>query len=103
MPARRSFRADHRRGTGEGVAARSCASRRRHLGLWASGGLNEKFGDARARSKKRAEGGQPAWTPPVGLPDVYIAMGQTAENVVEAEGVTREEMDEFGARSQQLA
>ena len=30
-------------------------------------------------------------------------MGQTAENVVEAEGVTREEMDEFGARSQQLA
>ena len=30
-------------------------------------------------------------------------MGQTAENVVEAEGVTREEMDEFGARSQQRA
>ena len=30
-------------------------------------------------------------------------MGQTAENVVEAEGVTREEMDEWGARSQQRA
>ena len=72
-------------------------------GMADSGALNEKFGDARARSKKRAEGGQPAWTPPAGLPDVYIAMGQTAENVVEAEGVTREEMDEFGARSQQLA
>ena len=43
------------------------------------------------------------WTPPAGLPDVYIAMGQTAENVVEAEGVTREEMDEFAARSQQRA
>src|SRR5207244_12856972 len=37
------------------------------------------------------------------LADIYIAMGQTAENVVEAEGVTREEMDEFAARSQQLA
>ena len=64
---------------------------------------NEKFGEARARTKLRTEGGQPKWTPPVGLPDVYIAMGQTAENVVEAEGVTREEMDEFGARSQQRA
>ncbi|HTL84202.1 MAG TPA: acetyl-CoA C-acetyltransferase [Acidimicrobiia bacterium] len=72
-------------------------------GMSDSGGLNEKFGDARARSKQRAEGGQPAWTPLAGLPDVYIAMGQTAENVVEAEGVSREEMDEFGARSQQLA
>ena len=30
-------------------------------------------------------------------------MGQTAENVVQAEGVTREEMDEFAARSQQRA
>ena len=55
------------------------------------------------RSKARAEGGAPSWTPPAGLPDVYIAMGQTAENVVEQEGVTREEMDEFAARSQQLA
>jgi acetyl-CoA C-acetyltransferase len=68
-----------------------------------SGGPNEKFSEARARTKLRTEGDQPKWTPPVGLPDVYIAMGQTAENVVEAEGVTREEMDEFGARSQQRA
>jgi len=37
------------------------------------------------------------------LPDVYIAMGETAENVAEAESVSREEMDEFGARSQQRA
>ncbi len=29
-----------------------------------------------------------SWTPPAGLPDVYIAMGQTAENVAEIEGVT---------------
>ena len=37
------------------------------------------------------------------MPDIYIAMGQTAENVVEFEGVTREEMDGFGVRSQNLA
>jgi len=34
---------------------------------------------------------------------MYIAMGQTAENVREIEGVTRQEMDEFAARSQQRA
>jgi acetyl-CoA C-acetyltransferase len=72
-------------------------------GMADGGPPNEKFRDARERSKRRSEGGEPKWTPPAGLPDVYIAMGQTAENVVEAEGVTREEMDEFGARSQQLA
>jgi acetyl-CoA C-acetyltransferase len=72
-------------------------------GMADSGGINHKFDDARTRTKARSEGGQPAWTPPTGLPDVYIAMGQTAENVVEAEGVTREEMDEFGARSQNRA
>ncbi|MFM2071005.1 MAG: hypothetical protein RLZZ623_1268 [Actinomycetota bacterium] len=55
------------------------------------------------RTKARAQGGQGSWTPPVGLPDMYIAMGQTAENVVELEGVTREEMDRFGVRSQNLA
>ena len=37
------------------------------------------------------------------LPDVYIAMGQTAENVAELRGVTRAEQDEFGVRSQNLA
>jgi len=68
-----------------------------------SGPLNDKFADARTRTKQRAEGGQPAWTPPTGLPDVYIAMGQTAENVREAEGVTRQEMDEFAALSQSRA
>ena len=43
------------------------------------------------------------WTPPTGLPDVYIAMGQTAENVAEYEKVTREEMDEFALLSQTRA
>jgi acetyl-CoA C-acetyltransferase len=72
-------------------------------GMADGGPTNPKFSDARARTKQRGEGGQPKWTPATGLPDVYIAMGYTAENVVEAEGVTREEMDEFAARSQQLA
>src|SRR6202162_1677892 len=72
-------------------------------GMADGGPVNEKFNATRERTKQRSEGGQPSWTPGVGLPDVYIAMGQTAENVAEAEGVSREEMDEFGARSQQLA
>ncbi len=55
------------------------------------------------RTKLRAQGGQGPWTPPVGLPDMYIAMGQTAENVVEQEGISREEQDRFGVRSQNLA
>ena len=56
------------------------------------------------RTRERAAGRRSrSWTPAEGLPDIYIAMGQTAENVVEAEGVTREEMDEFAARSQQRA
>jgi acetyl-CoA C-acetyltransferase len=37
------------------------------------------------------------------LPDVYIAMGQTAENVATMRGIGRREMDEFGVRSQNLA
>ena len=68
-----------------------------------TGPPNPRFDEARARTKERAEGGKPSWTPAAGLPDVYIAMGQTAENVRESEGVTREEMDEFALRSQQLA
>jgi acetyl-CoA C-acetyltransferase len=38
-----------------------------------------------------------------GLPDVYIAMGQTAENVADREEISREEMDRFAARSQNRA
>jgi len=64
---------------------------------------NATFKTPGERTKERAQGGQGTWTPPVGLPDVYIAMGQTAENVVEVEGITREEMDRFGVRSQNLA
>ncbi|WP_436794448.1 acetyl-CoA C-acetyltransferase [Actinospongicola halichondriae] len=68
-----------------------------------TGPHNEAFSEAEARTAERAAGGAEKWAPPAGLPDIYIAMGQTAENVVQAEGVTREEMDEWGARSQQRA
>src|ERR1019366_9901826 len=64
---------------------------------------NVAFAEAEARSAEQAQGGGGPWTPPSGLPDVYLAMGQTAENVAEREHVTREEMDEFALRSQQRA
>jgi acetyl-CoA C-acetyltransferase len=64
---------------------------------------NPIFNEAGERTLARSQGGQGTWTPPAGLPDIYIAMGQTAENVVEAEGLSREEMDRFGVRSQNLA
>jgi acetyl-CoA C-acetyltransferase len=64
---------------------------------------NPLFDEAVTRSAHRAEGGADAWTPPEGLPDVYIAMGQTAENVAEFERVSRTAMDEFALRSQELA
>jgi acetyl-CoA C-acetyltransferase len=64
---------------------------------------NVLFAEAEARSAARAEGGHGPWTPPVGLPDIYIAMGQTAENVAELENISRVEMDEFGALSQNRA
>jgi acetyl-CoA C-acetyltransferase len=66
---------------------------------------NPIFNDAQARSAKAAEGNF-SWSDPReggDVPDVYIAMGQTAENVAEIEKVSREEQDEFGVRSQNLA
>jgi len=63
---------------------------------------NALFAGAEARSAERAQG-SPSWEPGAGLPDIYIAMGQTAENVRLAEHVTRREMDEFAALSQQRA
>jgi acetyl-CoA C-acetyltransferase len=67
---------------------------------------NPAFADAYARTNKRAEGGADTWHDPReagDLPDIYVAMGQTAENLAEIEGVTRHDMDEFGVRSQNLA
>src|SRR3954469_10463037 len=66
---------------------------------------NPIFEGAASRTNSLAEGGK-SWTDPREsgeLPDVYIAMGQTAENVAQWKGVSRQEQDEFGARSQNLA
>jgi acetyl-CoA C-acetyltransferase len=67
-----------------------------------TGPHNPLFADAEAETAKRSDGAD-SWTPPAGLPDIYIAMGQTAENVVLSEGVSREEMDAWGLRSQERA
>jgi len=36
-------------------------------------------------------------------PDIYIQMGETAENVADREGITREEMDRYAVKSQTAA
>ena len=64
---------------------------------------NPAFAAAEARSAMRAKGGGAPWEPAEGLPDIYIAMGQTEENVAEYENVGREEMDELAALSQHRA
>jgi acetyl-CoA C-acetyltransferase len=64
---------------------------------------NMLFKDAEDRTAQRSLGATEPWTPAPGLPDIYIAMGQTAENVREKEGVSRRDMDEFAALSQQRA
>jgi len=65
---------------------------------------NPLFAQAEARTAARTPAAGEPWTPLEGtFPDVYIAMGQTAENVAEYEKVTREEMDEFAALSQNRA
>ena len=71
-------------------------------GMADSGATNPLFAEAQARSAEATNGAQ-SWEPQPGLPDIYIAMGQTAENVRLAENVSRPDMDEFAARSQQLA
>src|SRR5205807_7148403 len=67
---------------------------------------NPVFAEALERTDRRSKGGADDWRDPRQddtVPDVYIAMGQTAENVAQLQGITREEQDEFGVRSQHLA
>jgi acetyl-CoA C-acetyltransferase len=66
---------------------------------------NQIFAEAGERTAEAANGGVD-WHDPRDdgkIPDVYIAMGQTAENVAQSWGITRQEQDEFGVRSQNLA
>ncbi len=67
---------------------------------------NPAFSDARRRTERIAAGEAGSWHDPREdglMPDIYVAMGQTAENVAELRGITREQQDEFGVRSQNLA
>jgi acetyl-CoA C-acetyltransferase len=84
-----------------------CVSR---FGKGSSDGLpdtkNPVFGEAEERAQALEKGGAEVWHDPRAdgkIPDIYIAMGQTAENVAGLRGITRQEQDEFGVRSQNLA
>jgi acetyl-CoA C-acetyltransferase len=85
-----------------------CVSRYRGFG---SAGVdpvdthNQVFAVAEKRSLATAASNQ-TWHDPRQdglLPDIYIAMGQTAENVATLRGISRAEQDAFGVRSQNLA
>jgi acetyl-CoA C-acetyltransferase len=61
--------------------------------------MNPAFDAAQERTKQAAEAGADGWDPSE-LPDVYIPMGQTAENLALVKGVSREAMDDFAFESQ---
>nr|WP_271209300.1 acetyl-CoA C-acetyltransferase [Rhodococcus wratislaviensis]GLK33804.1 acetyl-CoA acetyltransferase [Rhodococcus wratislaviensis] len=68
--------------------------------------MNDRFGAAVERTETRSAAGAPEWVDPRReglLPDIYIGMGQTAENVAQATGITREEQDRWAVRSQNRA
>ena len=85
-----------------------CVSR--YLGFGSAGvdpsdTQNPLFATAGERTRRTAETNE-RWHDPRTdgeLPDIYIAMGQTAENVATAYGITRADADVFGVRSQNLA
>ncbi|HZC53424.1 MAG TPA: acetyl-CoA C-acetyltransferase, partial [Mycobacterium sp.] len=85
-----------------------CVSRYKNFGSAGVGdpsSFNQVFTDAVARTEKYAETND-TWHDPRAdgqIPDIYIAMGQTAENVATLRGITRAEQDVFGVRSQNLA
>jgi acetyl-CoA C-acetyltransferase len=67
--------------------------------------FNPVFTDAVARTAKYAETND-TWHDPREdgqIPDIYIAMGQTAENVALLTGISREDQDHWGVRSQNRA
>ncbi|MCD2466458.1 MULTISPECIES: acetyl-CoA C-acetyltransferase [unclassified Streptomyces] len=67
---------------------------------------NPFFAEAEARTAEVAASEGSTWHDPREdgvIPDAYIAMGQTAENLARLKGISRQEMDEFGVRSQNLA
>ena len=67
---------------------------------------NPLFNESRERADAATVNGATSWTDPRDndqLPDVYIAMGETAENVALFTGISREDQDRWGVRSQNRA
>ena len=89
-----------RRGVRQPVRARAAATAGRTRSNPVFADAEARTGAARPRAAPRS-GTTRART--ATIPDVYIAMGQTAENVAALRGITRAEQDEFGVRSQNLA
>ncbi len=85
-----------------------CVSRYKNFGSAGVGdpsSFNPVFTDAVQRTEKYAETND-TWHDPREdgqIPDIYIAMGQTAENVATLKGISRADQDAFGVRSQNLA
>jgi acetyl-CoA C-acetyltransferase len=66
---------------------------------------NPKFAAAQARGAQMAADNA-TWTDPrdLGLlPDIYLAMGQSAENIATVRGISRARQDEWGVSSQNRA
>ncbi|MDO5504013.1 MAG: acetyl-CoA C-acetyltransferase [Actinomycetia bacterium] len=67
--------------------------------------MNPKFAEATERTAAIAASNE-TWTDPREdgkLPDIYISMGQTAENVATFRGISRQRQDEWGVTSQNRA
>jgi len=93
-----------RAGEGDVFVAAGVETVSRYLyGAADTGPHNPLFADAEARTVARTPAVTEPWTPFDGLPDVYMAMGQTAENVAELKGVSRLDQDEFAVQSQTRA
>src|SRR3954451_16620042 len=80
------------------------------VGMWSEDGLPQLFGAFKQQAPEpmRDQIPMPEWKNPKlngedGRPDLYIAMGETAENVADKYDVSREDMDHYAQRSQELA
>jgi acetyl-CoA C-acetyltransferase len=80
------------------------------VGMWSEDGLPQLFGAFKANAPEAMQDQipMPEWKNPKlngedGRPDLYIAMGQTAENVADKYDVKREDMDHYAQRSQELS
>jgi acetyl-CoA C-acetyltransferase len=80
------------------------------VGMWSEDGLPQLVNALKqnAPEEMRDQIPTPDWKNPLlngedGRPDLYIAMGETAENVADKYDVSREDMDKYAQRSQELA